>query len=121
MTEEEEFAARMAAESSPAQSSEAAEFAARLAAEKSAPAEIDYMAGYNIPQRLAIGAGKATNDFLGTFGLNPVDGFEPADKAADKDTAAQVGGAIAQAGMMYTGGQALRDVIPLHVVNFSRG
>ena len=63
-----------------------------------------------MPERLAIGAGKATNDFLGTFGLNPVDGYAPSDEAINNDTAGQVGSGLAQAGMMYVGGSVLKGV-----------
>jgi len=82
-------------------------FAERYAKEQASPENIDYLEGYNILQRLKIGAGKATNDFLSTFGLNPVDGYAPADKALEKDTAAQVGGGLAQLGMMYLGGRLI--------------
>lgn len=78
-------------------------FAAPQAAEP-----IDYLEGTSFPQRMAIGAGKATNDFLGTFGLNPYDSYAPADEAINSDTAGQVGSGLAQAGMMYVGGSALK-------------
>lgn len=72
------------------------------------PEPVDYLEGYNALERGLIGAGKATNDFLGQFGLNPVEGFPAADAAIEGDTAGTVGNALAQVGMMYVGGQALR-------------
>ncbi len=84
--------------------------AAPKPAVKAEPEQPDYLDGYNVLERTMIGAGKATNDFLGQFGLNPVDGLPAADAAIDDDTAGTVGNALAQVGMMYTGGQALRGV-----------
>ncbi len=74
------------------------------------PEPINYLEGYNAFDRAMIGAGKAANDFLGQFGLNPVDmgGNPAADAAIEGDTAGKVGNALAQAGMMYVGGQLLR-------------
>ena len=72
-----------------------------------APENIDYLEGYGPVQRGLIGAGKATNDLLQSFGLG-IEGNPEADAAISSDTAGMVGGVLAQAGMMYAGGTALK-------------
>ncbi len=93
MTEEEEF-----------------EFRARYEQEQAAaaqPAKIDHLEGYGPIQRGLIGAGKATNDLLQSFGLG-IEGHPEADAAIAGDTAGMVGGGLAGAGMMLAGGNVLK-------------
>lgn len=72
-----------------------------------APADVDYLEGYGPIQRGLIGAGKVTNDMLQAFGLG-VEGNQEADAAIAGDTAGKVGGVLADIGMMYVGGSALK-------------
>jgi hypothetical protein len=99
-----EFAARAAREA------ENAEFAQRRAMESAAPAPeqpINYLEGYNFPQRMLIGAGKAANDVMQGVGLDGIEGDPGADKAISDDTAGMLGGGLAQGGMMFAGGSGL--------------